>query len=162
MWKAPRHFLGHFNMVIGVQAFQEKSEPNYDILHTSLKLDTPLKLIDWIYEWYISNNFVYSCIGTCIYLSLSPYLPPNMSPQGYCLFQTNRDFLSPPQDAPEVDSVTWPPGRSPGTCQECLVEMGFCDRKLNEQLLKKHNNNVALVVNELLSFTDNDWSTRRH
>ena len=33
-------------MVIGVQAFQEKSEPNYDILHTSLKLDTPLKLID--------------------------------------------------------------------------------------------------------------------
>lgn len=162
MWKAPRHFLGHFNMVIGVQAFQEKSEPNYDILHTSLKQDTPLKLIDWIYEWYISNNFVYSCIGTCIYLSLSPYLPPNMGPQGYCLFQTNRDFLSPPQDAPEVDSVTWPPGRSPGTCQECLVEMGFCDRKLNEQLLKKHNNNVALVVNELLSFTDNDWSTRRH
>ncbi|XP_078345769.1 uncharacterized protein LOC144631230 [Oculina patagonica] len=69
---------------------------------------------------------------------------------------------TPVQDAPEVHAVTWPAGRSPAACQECLMEMGFCDRKLNEQLLKKHNNNVALVVNELLSFTDNEWSTRRH
>ena len=97
-----------------------------------------------------------------MYILLPPPSLPHLGPQGYCLFQTNSDFLSPPQDAPEVHSVSWPPGRSPGTCQECLVEMGFCDRKLNEQLLKKHNNNVALVVNELLSFTDNDWSTRRH
>lgn len=68
----------------------------------------------------------------------------------------------PPQDAPDIQPVIWPPGRSPGTCLECLMEMGFCDRKLNERLLKKHNNNVALVVNELLSLTDNEWSARRH
>lgn len=110
-------------------------------------------------------TILYTRVLVHVYTSPSPLPPPSLphlGPQGYCLFQTNSDFLSPPQDAPEVHSVSWPPGRSPGTCQECLVEMGFCDRKLNEQLLKKHNNNVALVVNELLSFTDNDWSTRRH
>lgn len=66
------------------------------------------------------------------------------------------------QDSSEGESAIWPPGRSPATCLECLMEMGFCDRKLNEKLLSKHNYNVALVVNELLSLTDNEWSSSRH
>ncbi|XP_068751371.1 next to BRCA1 gene 1 protein-like isoform X1 [Montipora capricornis] len=66
------------------------------------------------------------------------------------------------RDCSEVELVTFPPGRSPATCLDCLMEMGFCDRKLNEKLLRKHNYNVALVVNELLSLTDNEWSSSRH
>lgn len=43
-----------------------------------------------------------------------------------------------------------------------LVEMGFCNRDLNQELLKKHNDDVEAVVQDLLSTTDNDWWNRRH
>lgn len=43
-----------------------------------------------------------------------------------------------------------------------LVEMGFCNRELNKELLKKHNDDVEAVVQDLLSSTDNDWWHRRH
>ncbi|XP_051894314.1 NBR1 autophagy cargo receptor a isoform X2 [Pristis pectinata] len=45
---------------------------------------------------------------------------------------------------------------------DILFEMGFCDRQLNTKLLKKHNNNLIEVVNELLQINDNDWYTGRH
>ncbi|XP_014814645.1 PREDICTED: next to BRCA1 gene 1 protein isoform X2 [Calidris pugnax] len=38
-----------------------------------------------------------------------------------------------------------------------LCEMGFCDRQLNLQLLKKHNNNMVQVVTELLQISNSDW-----
>ncbi|XP_028392942.1 next to BRCA1 gene 1 protein-like [Dendronephthya gigantea] len=43
-----------------------------------------------------------------------------------------------------------------------LQEMGFCDRLLNERLLKKYNNDVNKVVTELLHENDNNWHNGRH
>ncbi|NXS11300.1 NBR1 protein, partial [Neodrepanis coruscans] len=42
-----------------------------------------------------------------------------------------------------------------------LCEMGFCDRQLNLQLLKKHNNNMIQVVTELLQISNSDWYSNR-
>ncbi|NXN40048.1 NBR1 protein, partial [Rhinoptilus africanus] len=42
-----------------------------------------------------------------------------------------------------------------------LCEMGFCDRQLNLQLLKKHNNNMVQVVTELLQLSNSDWYSSR-
>ncbi|XP_051496090.1 next to BRCA1 gene 1 protein isoform X3 [Apus apus] len=42
-----------------------------------------------------------------------------------------------------------------------LCEMGFCDRQLNLRLLKKHNNNMAQVVTELLQISNSDWYSGR-
>uniref|UniRef100_A0A8D0GBL1 Next to BRCA1 gene 1 protein n=1 Tax=Sphenodon punctatus TaxID=8508 RepID=A0A8D0GBL1_SPHPU len=42
-----------------------------------------------------------------------------------------------------------------------LSEMGFCDRQLNLRLLRKHNCNIAQVVNELLQI-NNDWYSSRY
>lgn len=40
--------------------------------------------------------------------------------------------------------------------------MGFSNRQQNEELLKKHKNDVALVVAELVNMNDNDWYASRH
>ncbi|NXV15927.1 NBR1 protein, partial [Cepphus grylle] len=45
------------------------------------------------------------------------------------------------------------------TLLSSLCEMGFCDRQLNLQLLKKHNNNMVQVVTELLQISD--WYSSR-
>ncbi|KAJ8284487.1 hypothetical protein COCON_G00033370 [Conger conger] len=37
-----------------------------------------------------------------------------------------------------------------------LLEMGFCDRQLNQRLLRKHGYNLLNVVNELVQLTDNE------
>ncbi|XP_071584324.1 next to BRCA1 gene 1 protein isoform X1 [Heliangelus exortis] len=42
-----------------------------------------------------------------------------------------------------------------------LCEMGFCDRQLNLQLLRKHNNNMVQVVTELLQISNSDWYSRK-
>ncbi|NWU84896.1 NBR1 protein, partial [Onychorhynchus coronatus] len=47
------------------------------------------------------------------------------------------------------------------TLLSSLCEMGFCDRQLNLQLLKKHNNNMIQVVTELLQITNSDWYSSR-
>ncbi|XP_068774929.1 next to BRCA1 gene 1 protein isoform X3 [Struthio camelus] len=43
------------------------------------------------------------------------------------------------------------------TLLSSLSEMGFCDRQLNLQLLKKYNNNMVQVVTELLQINNSDW-----
>ncbi|KAM9296360.1 next to BRCA1 gene 1 protein [Gastrophryne carolinensis] len=43
-----------------------------------------------------------------------------------------------------------------------LLEMGFCDRQLNQQLLRKHNYNLMDVVTELIQINDNDWYSARY
>ncbi|XP_030076282.1 next to BRCA1 gene 1 protein isoform X2 [Microcaecilia unicolor] len=43
-----------------------------------------------------------------------------------------------------------------------LFEMGFCDRQLNLQLLKKHDYNLMDVVTELIQINDNDWYSTRY
>ncbi|NXX43567.1 NBR1 protein, partial [Tricholaema leucomelas] len=47
------------------------------------------------------------------------------------------------------------------TLLSSLCEMGFCDRQLNLQLLKKHNNNMVEVVTELLQISNSDWYSSR-
>ncbi|KAM8795374.1 next to BRCA1 gene 1 protein [Eudromia elegans] len=47
------------------------------------------------------------------------------------------------------------------TLLSSLCEMGFCDRQLNLQLLKKHNNNMVQVVTELLQINNSDWYSDR-
>ncbi|XP_054252877.1 next to BRCA1 gene 1 protein [Indicator indicator] len=47
------------------------------------------------------------------------------------------------------------------TLLSSLCEMGFCDKQLNLQLLKKHNNNMVQVVTELLQISNSDWYSSR-
>ncbi|NWJ10799.1 NBR1 protein, partial [Crypturellus undulatus] len=47
------------------------------------------------------------------------------------------------------------------TLLSSLCEMGFCDRQLNLQLLKKHNNNMVQVVTELLQINNSNWYSDR-
>jgi len=50
-----------------------------------------------------------------------------------------------------------PPPRSP---MERLVAMGFANRDLNARLLRKHNNQIQVVINELLD--KQNWAATRH
>lgn len=43
-----------------------------------------------------------------------------------------------------------------------LFEMGFCDRQLNQRLLKKYSYNLMEVVTELIHINDNDWYSNRY
>lgn len=42
-----------------------------------------------------------------------------------------------------------------------LVSMGFCNRQLNLKLLKKHNNDLNKVIQNILETTDNNWAENR-
>ncbi|XP_006818867.1 next to BRCA1 gene 1 protein-like isoform X2 [Saccoglossus kowalevskii] len=58
----------------------------------------------------------------------------------------------------------WPKqdGKNPPSAMEQLIDMGFCNRQFNAQLLEKHHNNLERVVQELLNEMDNEWSNNRH
>jgi len=43
---------------------------------------------------------------------------------------------------------------------ERLVAMGFANRDLNARLLRKHNNQIQIVINELLD--KQNWAATRH
>ena len=45
---------------------------------------------------------------------------------------------------------------------EQLIEMGFANRALNEELLVKHDHDIQKVIQELVNDPDNDWHERRH
>lgn len=49
-----------------------------------------------------------------------------------------------------------------GAMMAILLEMGFCDRQLNQRLLRKHNYNLMDVVTELIHINDNDWYSARY
>ena len=78
----------------------------------------------------------------------SPWIPPNKT-------------YKPPTSSWRPSEDKWQPPREEGPMGK-LGEMGFCNRELNEKLLKKHNNDVEAVVQELLSTTENDWMEQRH
>ncbi len=40
--------------------------------------------------------------------------------------------------------------------------MGFANRALNERLLKKYDNKIDLVIQDLLENFDNDWFENRY
>ena len=44
----------------------------------------------------------------------------------------------------------WVPPKEPTNLVDRLMSMGFPNRHLNEELLKKHNNHIRAVVNDLL------------
>ncbi|XP_035210298.1 next to BRCA1 gene 1 protein-like isoform X1 [Stegodyphus dumicola] len=76
----------------------------------------------------------------------------------HCLSQElppNADARLGPSRAENYHSATLNPIHQ-------LVEMGFCNREQNEQLLEKHKGDVALVVAELVNLNDNDWYASRH
>lgn len=72
----------------------------------------------------------------------------------------NADY-KPPKSEWKPKSDKWQPPKEVGPMAK-LKEMGFCNRELNEKLLKKHNDDVETVVQELLSTTENDWMAQRH
>jgi len=46
---------------------------------------------------------------------------------------------------------------------EQLIEMGFADRRRNEQLLQKYGADMQRIIQELIDEDDNnDWHTTRH
>ncbi|XP_075436312.1 next to BRCA1 gene 1 protein isoform X2 [Ascaphus truei] len=49
-----------------------------------------------------------------------------------------------------------------GAMMAILLEMGFCDRQLNQRLLRKHKYNLMDVVTELIQINDNDWYSARY
>ena len=55
-----------------------------------------------------------------------------------------------------------PAQRDMRTLMGQLSEMGFCDRQLNERLLKKYNLDVRKVIFEIVQENDNNWSEARH
>ncbi|NWX64438.1 NBR1 protein, partial [Promerops cafer] len=61
---------------------------------------------------------------------------------------------------PIIEQQPAAPEEQTATLLSSLCEMGFCDRQLNLQLLKKHNNNMIEVVTELLQISNRDWCSR--
>jgi hypothetical protein len=45
---------------------------------------------------------------------------------------------------------------------QTLLEMGFANRRRNQQLLEKHNYDMDRVIQELIQENDNEWSNSRH
>ena len=67
-----------------------------------------------------------------------------------------------PQDSDfKAPTADWVPPKEKGPMGK-LFEMGFTNRELNNKLLRKHNDDVEKVVQELLSQADKDWYNRRH
>ncbi|NWX51320.1 NBR1 protein, partial [Steatornis caripensis] len=62
---------------------------------------------------------------------------------------------------PILDQQPAPTEEHTASLLSSLCEMGFCDRQLNLQLLKKHNNNMVQVVTELLQISSSDWYSSR-
>lgn len=63
--------------------------------------------------------------------------------------------------------LAWSPPRGDGTItrspMEQLIEMGFADRRRNEQLLQKYGADMQRIIQELIDEDDNnDWHTTRH
>jgi hypothetical protein len=67
----------------------------------------------------------------------------------------------PPKSEWKPKAEKWQPPKENGPMGK-LKEMGFCNRELNEKLLKKHNDDVEAVVKEILATNENDWMEQRH
>lgn len=62
--------------------------------------------------------------------------------------------------------LAWQRGVDPGTKQDpsmmaMLLEMGFRDQRLNQQLLKKHSYSLLHTVNELVQMAEDGQSAQR-
>ena len=76
------------------------------------------------------------------------YKPPKSE------WKPKKSDFKPPSDEWTAPKEKGPMGK--------LIEMGFTNRELNKNLLKKHNDDMEKVVQELLSQADTDWHSRRH
>ena len=72
-----------------------------------------------------------------------------------------NDKYMPPKSEWKPKAEKWQPPKENGPMGK-LKEMGFCNRELNEKLLKKHNDDVEAVVQEILATNENDWMEQRH
>lgn len=82
------------------------------------------------------------------------------------VYNTARAVISSIQnqetEGPQPESTPVPSHIATMDPMQQLIEMGFCNRPKNEQLLQQHNGDVALVVAQLVSMNDNDWYASRH
>ena len=82
-------------------------------------------------------------------LSVVPSAPPNPdsdepSPKGSPTLSHHTPDVS------HFLNRRWSGPNPPVTPMEKLISMGFANRSLNERLLKKHQNHLPAVLNELL------------
>ncbi|XP_033728100.1 next to BRCA1 gene 1 protein-like [Pecten maximus] len=79
-------------------------------------------------------------------------------------YKPPKSDWTPPQDkwSPPEDKWTPDNNKSENCPMTKLIEMGFCNRERNQQLLEKHGQDVEAAVQELLSEADSDWMERRH
>ena len=76
--------------------------------------------------------------------SVTPSAPPLPSPANI------SDITCQEQDISRYLNQKWAGPKPPETPMDQLVSIGFANRDLNSRLLKKHNNNLQLTLQELL------------
>lgn len=85
------------------------------------------------------------------------------SPSTYTLPSNDDGTWSPSTWTPQDDSTTVD-GTDNGQRRpmETLIEMGFANRQLNADLLRRFDNNIDRVVQELILCGESDWPATRH
>ncbi|ESO99698.1 hypothetical protein LOTGIDRAFT_238739 [Lottia gigantea] len=85
-----------------------------------------------------------------------------------------EDTFQPPEDSYVPPQSTWTPppdNYQPPTSEnarleqppmEQLMSMGFCNRELNKEVLKKSNDDVSKAISLILERNQEDWSSTRH
>lgn len=76
-------------------------------------------------------------------------------------WKSTNEKYKPPKSEWKPTEDKWLPPKEIGPMGK-LQEMGFCNRELNIKLLKKHNDDVEAVVQEILATNENNWMEQRH
>lgn len=86
----------------------------------------------------------------------------NATPQDKDEFKPPRSTWKPKADKWKPKEEKWEPKSMDSGPMKKLIEMGFCNRKKNQELLTKHNSDLDRVLAELLREGENDWMNNRH
>jgi hypothetical protein len=73
---------------------------------------------------------------------------PSCEDEGVHIPSSTPTFKLPKKYTPPQQK--WSPPKQPTDQVDCLVNMGFPNRRLNAELLRKHNGHMRAVINELL------------
>ena len=105
----------------------------------------------------------------CLYLEqitnvdLTPNGSSTLTSVPFSLSSLMKTSIKPQQSAAGQQQPQQPQTQrqAPMSNVDKLVQMGFSNRALNRQLLRKNNNDFCKTVHELLDNTDNDWFENR-